>query len=338
MNEQVIKEVVGILGDVYLVGGSVRDAQLGKEPKDYDFCTPLLPDEVELKVKSAGKRAYSTGKRFGTVGFKSNGYFVEVTTFRTERYIPGSRKPQVEYVSDINQDLGRRDFTFNAMALRGDRLIDPFGGRLDILERKIKPVGDGTERIKEDPLRMLRAARFAAQLGFEVDPNFIGTMRKHAQKIMMVSRERWVQEMDKLLVSKTPEKGLQVLADSYLLKFMFPELWLQVGYDQDSPYHDLTLWEHTLSTVKNTLNDIDLRWSALLHDIGKPYVKTVNKNGYSNYIMHDIVGSYIVEGIAARLKWSNDRTKTVVETVYNHMKDESPIREADNSSKTKLPT
>jgi putative nucleotidyltransferase with HDIG domain len=222
------------------------------------------------------------------------------------------------------------------MAMRGERLIDPFGGRLDILARKIKPVGNGTERIKEDPLRMLRAARFAAQLDFEVDPNFIGTMRKHAQKIMQVSRERWVQEIDKLLVAKHPEKGLQVLADSYLLKFIFPELWLQIGYDQNTPYHELTLWEHTLATVEASPHEIDLRWAALLHDVGKPFVRT-DKADRSNYIMHDIVGSYIAEGVAARLKWSNDRRRTVVDTIYNHLHEDSPIRAADNGSKSRLP-
>lgn len=337
MNQEVIDEVTSLFDDIYLVGGSVRDIQLSREPKDYDFCTPLSPDEIETRVKAAGKRAYSTGKRFGTIGFKSNGFFVEVTTFRAERYEPGNRKPQVEFVADINQDLGRRDFTINAMALRGTRLIDPYGGRLDILARKIKPVGNGTERIKEDPLRMLRAARFAAQLGFEVDPNFIGTMRKHAQKIMQVSRERWVQEMDKLLTSEHPEKGLAVLADSYLLKFMLPELWTQIGYDQDSPYHDLTLWEHTLSTVKLAPNTPDLRWAALLHDVGKPFTRTKNNKGYSNYLMHDLVGSYIAEGISRRLKWSNERHEIVTSTIKDHMRDESPIRSADNASKTKLP-
>lgn len=337
MNQQVIDEVTSIFEDIYLVGGSVRDAQLNRQAKDYDFCTPLDPEEIERRVQAAGKRAYATGKRFGTIGFKSNGFFVEVTTFRAEKYDKGSRKPSVEFVEDINQDLSRRDFTINAMAMRGSRLIDPFGGRLDILARKVKPVGNGTERIKEDPLRMLRAARFAAQLDFDVDPNFIGTMRKHAQKIMMVSRERWVQEMDKLLMSEAPEKGLQVLADSYLLKFMFPELWLQVGYDQDSPYHELTLWEHTLSTVKLAPNDVNMRWSALLHDIGKPFTRVANKNGYSNYIMHDMVGSYLAEGIAARLKWPNERRETVVETICNHMRDDSPIRQADNASKSAVP-
>ena len=118
---------------------------------------------------------------------------------------------------------------------------------------------------------------------------------------------------------------------------MFPELWLQVGYDQNSPYHELTLWEHTLSTVHLAPNDVDLRWAALLHDIGKPYTRTDNKRGYCNYLMHDIVGSYIAEGIGAWLKWSNDQRKTAVDTIYNHLRDDSPIHAADNGSKTRLP-
>lgn len=338
--EDAVHQVIG--NDVYLVGGSLRDELLNKEPKDYDFATALSPDEVENRVKASGRHVYAIGKRFGTIGFKvsdrsGNIQYVEVTTFRHEKYQPGSRKPAVEFVEDINQDLARRDFTVNAIARRDSRIIDPFGGRLDILERKIKPVGNGTERIKEDPLRMLRAARFAAQLDFDVDPNFIGTMRKHSQKILMVSRERWVQEMDKLLTSDNPQRGLKVLADSYLLKFMLPELWLQVGYDQDSPYHALTLWEHTVSTVCKSPNETDLRWAALLHDVGKPYTRIANRSGYSNYIMHDIVGATIVEGIALRLKWSNQRRETVVNIVSNHMSDASPIRLADNASKTKLP-
>lgn len=337
LKDSIYMEVTDVLGqDVYLVGGSVRDVALGKEPKDYDFCTPYSPDDMEVKVRAAGKRVYGIGKRFGTIGFKSNGKSVEVTTFRTERYDHKSRKPEVEFVADINQDLGRRDFTINAMAMRGERLIDPFGGRIDILAKKIKPVGNGSERIKEDPLRMLRAARFAAQLGFEVDPQFIGTMRKHAQKIMQVSRERWVQEMDKLLCSAEPSKGLRVLADTYLLKFMLPELWLQIGYDQNSPYHELTLWEHTLSTVDKSPENLDLRWSALLHDIGKPFVRIDNNKGYSNYIMHDLVGSYIAEGIATRLKWSKARRQLVVETIKDHMREDSPLRDADNASKSNM--
>ena len=332
----IIEEVERVVSPVYLVGGSVRDVILGKEPKDYDFCTPLSPDEIETCVRKAGKRAYITGKRFGTIGFTIKGEMIEVTTFRTEKYDGKSRKPQVEFVKDINNDLSRRDFTINAMAKKGDKLIDPYGGRLDILERKIKTVGNATVRIKEDPLRMLRAARFASQLGFEVDTNLIGKMRRHAHMIYRVSKERWVAEIDKILMSDDPTTGLRVLADSFLLKFVLPELWLQVGYDQDSPYHELTLWEHTLSTVKISPRDNDMRWSALLHDVGKPFTAVKNNRGYTNYIMHDTVGAEIVLGIAKRLKWSNERSETVFETVKNHMRAESPIRDADNASKVNM--
>ena len=338
MREDITTQVKAIVGnDVYLVGGSVRDALLDREAKDYDYCTPLQPDDIEARVKAAGKHAYAIGKRFGTIGFKVDGNYVEVTTFRSERYNIGSRKPEVEFVNDVNHDLGRRDFTINAIAERDGRLTDPFGGRIDILERKIKPVGNGTERIKEDPLRMLRAARFAAQLGFDVDPNFIGTMRKHAQKILMVSRERWVAELDKLLTSDEPARGLQVLADSHVLKYLLPELWIQVGYDQNSPYHELTLWEHTVSTVEHAPLDIDLRWAALLHDVGKPFARTEKNEHQSNYIMHDLIGSLVAEGICARLKFSNQRRETVVETIKTHMQANSPIRAADNASKSRLP-
>lgn len=332
------KQVERILGErVYLVGGSVRDICLGVEPADYDFCTPMLPDDIELAVKRAGKRAYTTGKRFGTIGFKLEGAPIEVTTFRKEQYSLTSRKPEVTYVDSITSDLSRRDFTINAMALRDSRLIDPFGGSLDLKAKLIRPVGNPTERINEDPLRMLRAARFAAQLGFEVDENFIHVMRKRAHKIMTVSRERWVQEIDKLLTTDNPGRGLRVLADSHLLKFILPEVWMQIDYDQDSPYHELTLWEHTVSTVELVPSDIDLRWGALLHDVGKPFTRTANKKGYHNYLMHDVVGSYIVEGVASRLKWSNQRKYKVVDMVLHHLEDTSPIRQADNASKTKIP-
>lgn len=338
--QEVMGKVRAIIKPLYMVGGSVRDYILNKQPKDYDFATPLLPDDIEERVKSAGRRAYLTGKRFGTIGFKVDGEFVEITTFRAETYEPNSRKPNVEFEKSIDRDLSRRDFTINAIAMRGGpknlRLIDPFGGRLDILAKKIKPVGNGTIRIKEDPLRMLRAARFAAQLGFDVDPNFIGTMRKHAQKIVWVSRERWVAEIDKLLMSDYPEKGLHILADSYVLKFVLPELWIQIGYDQNSPYHALSLWQHTIETVRQSPRDINMRWAALLHDVGKPFVRT-DKPDRSNYVMHDIVGAYITEGIAARLKWSNDRKKCVVDTILHHLEEDSPIRSADNASKSKLP-
>lgn len=333
-----IEEVESIVSPVYLVGGPVRDSILGKQPKDFDFATPVPPDEIECLVKAAGKRAYITGKRFGTIGFKVDGQFVEVTTFRQESYNDGSRKPNVEFVDDITKDLSRRDFTINAIAKRDDRLIDPFNGQTDLKDKVIRAVGKPQERFKEDPLRMLRAARFISQLGFEMDDETEQKAAKLSYKILSVSRERWVQEMDRLLTTDEPSLGLDFLARTRLLNYMIPHLGIQVGYDQDSPYHELTLWEHTKSTVDLSPNDVNMRWAALLHDVGKPYVRVVNKKGYSNYVNHDIVGAELALQIGKYLKWSNDRLNIVTETIRHHLKDESPIRSADNGSKSKIPS
>lgn len=333
--DEVVRNVREILGPVYLVGGSVRDLLLGKDPKDYDFTTPLTPDEIEAGVRASGRRPFVTGKRFGTVGFKLGELFIEVTTFRTETY-GKSRKPEVEFVSDIAKDLSRRDFTINAMALRDHRYIDPFGGRTDLQQKIIRSVGNPALRFNEDPLRMLRAARFAAALNFAVESKTLRAITHHAHKIMRVSHERWMQELDKILLSDHADIGLHILASTDLLKFLLPELRLQVGFDQRSPYHNLTLWEHSISTMLRVPQDINLRWAALLHDIGKPFVK-IDKKDRSNYTYHDIVGAMITYGIAARLRWSNGRTHEVVALVRNHLCDpNSPISEADALSTQQL--
>src|SRR6266542_566809 len=324
-----------IISPVYVVGGSVRDTLLGREPHDHDYATPLLPDEIESKVKAAGKRAYGIGKRFGTIGFNHEGKFIEVTTFRSEQY-GKTRKPEVQFVSSINEDLSRRDFTINAIALRGTRYIDPFDGRKDIKAKIIKAVGNPSERFNEDPLRMLRAARFVAQLGFAIEPKTFASIKKSAHKILGVSKERWIQELDKLLLGDHVADGLRVLAETDLLKFLLPELRLQVGYDQNSDWHELTLLEHTIATVGKVPKILNLRWAALLHDIGKPFVRTDNKRGSSNYVFHDAIGAELIYGIGKRLKWSNERLRIVKELVGYHLDDASPLRQADNSSKSKL--
>ena len=324
--------VEDIISPVYLVGGSVRDTLLGKEPKDYDYCTPVLPDDIERLVKESGHRAFVTGKRFGTIGFNLEGKFIEITTFRSETY-GETRKPDVEFVSSIQQDLSRRDFTINAIAKRGKRYIDPFGGRIDLEKRIIRAVGNPTQRFKEDPLRMLRAVRFVAQLGFEIDPDTFKSIQKNAHSILSVSKERWIQEIDRLLMSEYVYDGLGILFESGLMKFVLPELQIQYMYDQNSDYHALTLAEHTMKTVEQSPKELNTRWAALLHDVGKPFVRTDNRRGSSNYIFHDTVGAELVYGIGKRLKWSNERLKEVQDLVKNHLSDESPIREADNFSK-----
>ncbi|MDR2063814.1 MAG: CCA tRNA nucleotidyltransferase [Candidatus Nomurabacteria bacterium] len=334
---KVIKPVETIINPVYLVGGSVRDSQLGITPHDFDFATPLLPNEIEKRVKAAGRHAYTIGKKFGTIGFKLDGKYIEVTTFRTETYSENNRKPSVEFVDDLMVDLSRRDFTINAMAIElknnQPHIIDPFGGQIDTENRLIRAVGNARERIKEDPLRMLRAARFVAQFGFNVDVDLMTQIKRRASTIYNVSRERWVTELDKLLTSKHAGQGLQVLADSNLLRYILPELWLQVGFDQNSPYHNLELWEHTKKVVDLSPNETDIRWAALFHDVGKPFAQTKNAKGYSNYIMHEIISAEIVGGIAHRLKWSKARTEAVTALVRRHMDADSPLRNADDATK-----
>lgn len=329
------KEIQAMFGDVpvNLVGGSVRDIILGKEPKDWDYCTPLTPDEIEQKVRDAGRKPYLTGKRFGTIGFKVplskyrtmledgtlselqdskiNFVYVEVTTYRTEKYDGISRKPNVEFSDNLIQDLSRRDFTMNAIVLQEDSTyFDPFGGRLDILAKKIKAVGKGKDRILEDPLRMLRAARFASQTGFEVDPNFIGVMRQHANEITRVSKERWITEIDKILASNDPVRGIEILVRTDVMKYMIPEVWLswqnswaELAFAEaieKGGYYDVN------TSLKTSENTVDERWRYLLYHIGYPYAE-VEKKGELKYPQHEVVRHELLLGICERLKFSNNR-------------------------------
>jgi putative nucleotidyltransferase with HDIG domain len=323
-----------MLSPVYLVGGAVRDIQRGKTPQDYDFSTPLLPDDIEAAVRQAGKKPYISGKRFGTVGCKIEGRIVEITTFRTETYASGSRKPRVEFIDDLTHDLSRRDFTINAMALRTDgHLVDPFSGVADLAEGCIRTVNKPYDRYNEDPLRMLRAARFAAQLNFTVAADAEDQAAKKAHKILEISKERWTQELDKLLLSDQPDVGHEFLARTRLLHFILPELAIQVGFDQDSPYHELDLWQHTLQTVNLTAPELALRWGALLHDIGKPYARIKNRRGYSNYMYHEKIGAELVQKIGVYLKWSKARTMTIYQLVRDHLEPGSPLETADSAAR-----
>ncbi len=333
-SKEVIDSVEQIIKPVYLVGGACRDKIMRRQPNDYDFATPLSPEEIESRLREAGRRPYLVGARFGTVGFKTpvgNGFvYVEVTTFRNEKYKPGSRKPDVSFVKDITADLSRRDFTINAIALRSSQYIDPFEGVGDILNGKIRCVGKPTDRFKEDPLRMLRACRFASKFGFEIEEKTKRAMNDMAYKILEVSKERWVQEMDKLLVSDNPEIGLNYLMETRLMNFMFPELSIQYKYDQNTPWHDFDLWEHTTKVVCSTPKDINVRWAGLLHDVGKPFVRTKKRDkDQSNYIKHELVSREIVLKYARYLKWSNERTEVVANIVWSHMDPDSILCEAD---------
>jgi tRNA nucleotidyltransferase (CCA-adding enzyme) len=333
MNTELFSKVREVINPLFLVGGSVRDELLGKSPKDYDFCTPLLPEEIEARIKASGRRAYLTGKRFGTIGAKFDEQMVEITTFRSETYKDGNRKPDVEFVSDLTADLSRRDFTINAIAMDDTFIHDPFYGQKDLKDKIIRCVGKPNERFKEDPLRMLRVARFKSQLCFSVEENTEDMCKQLNYKILEISKERWVAELDKILVSEYPHMGLNFLMRTKLMNFIMPELALQYGFDQQNPHHTLNLWVHTLEVVKNVPNDIELRWAALLHDIGKPFVKAFKAENHYNYHKHDILGRELVEKLALYLRWSNDRRKNVMSLVLTHMEDSSPLRKADMEAK-----
>jgi len=338
ISPQLIQNLLNI--PTFLVGGAVRDTILGKPVKDWDFTTPASPDEIEAAIVATGRKTYNIGKKFGTVGFKfeTSGQvfeYVEITTFRKEIYFEKNRKPQVDFVTDIQEDLGRRDFTINSMAMKSDlKLIDPFNGVEDLKNKIIRAVGNPKIRFKEDPLRMLRAIRFASSLDFMIEEKTWDKLCSARWSLLDISKERWVLEMDKILSQNNPERGLDLLMDSGLLGIIIPELSLQLNYNQNSTYHDFDLWTHTKNVTSGVPNtELNLRWTALLHDIAKPFTKTENKQGYSNYLSHELLGAEMANKVCNYLKFSNERTAFIIENITNHLKPESPLKKYDDGGK-----
>lgn len=333
--KRVLEEVTNIVPQVYLVGGCVRDMILGRETHDYDFATHHSPEHVEELIRKNKRRPFCIGKRFGTIAVKilNGSNAAEITTFRAEKYHKGNRKPDVEFVKDLTADLQRRDFTINAISLKPTgKLIDPFGGQADLQQKVIRAVGNATTRFKEDPLRMLRACRFSSTLGFQIEEQTFLRMKQNAHLILNVSKERWTMELDKLLLGASPEIGLANLWASGLMKYILPEMHLQYGFDQHTEHHNFPLHHHTSLVVKNAPNDINMKWGALLHDVGKPFIYT-DKGDRFIYPLHEVLGAEFVDKIGKYLKWSNARIETVKNIVLHHLEESSPIREADNMSK-----
>ena len=217
-------------------------------------------------------------------------------------------------------------------------LIDPFGGRDDVLKHKvIKCVGHPKTRFKEDPLRMLRAIRFCCRFDFKIEQKTMEKLKKEAIKILNISKERWVMELDKILLSKNPGRGLDLLWECNLFKYMIPELDLMYGYKQNSQYHPWNLAVHTVyvvQAIRSETDDLNMLWAGLLHDVCKVFVRTENKKGYSNYIGHEKLGAELVDKYAKYLKWSNDRHKKVRELVLHHLEEDCPLRKYDNMGKS----
>lgn len=308
---------------VYLVGGTVREILRGRteDLNDFDFATPTSAEETSKILRGARIRPIPLGKAFGTIGAVVQGTKVDITTFRrNEEYRPRSRHPEVEFGGTIEEDLQRRDFCMNAVAMTGTgELIDPYNGVSDIEKNRISVPADPAKTFSDDPLRLLRAARFVSQLGYSVEPKVKRTATRMAFLITAVSRERWKMEMDKLLMGDAVDEGLEYLSDSDLLTFMMPELTILKGFSQNDEYHHKDVWEHTKRALKASVKQIEVRWSLLLHDIGKPYTKSV-EDGRVHFYHHEVVGETLARSIMFRLRFSNEQRKKVSTLVFNHMR------------------
>jgi poly(A) polymerase len=308
---------------VYLVGGTVREILRGRVdgPEDFDFATPTSAEETIKILRNARIRPIPLGVAFGTVGAVVKGTKVEITTFRrSEEYKSRSRHPNVEFGGTIEEDLKRRDFCMNAIAMsESGELVDPSNGAKDIENQIISVPSDASKIFSDDPLRLMRAARFVSQLGYEVDPATAKVARKMAFMITSVSRERWKMEMDKLLMGDDVDTGLQYLYDSKLLTFMMPEMTILEGFAQNDEFHHKDVWEHTKRALKGSVKQIDVRWALLMHDIGKPYTKSID-DGKVHFYHHEMVGETIARSIMFRLRFSNEQRKKVSTLIFNHMR------------------
>ena len=325
---QAYDAVSQVVSPVFLVGGSVRDWLSGRECNDFDFATPLDTDVVEARVRAAGRHPYLIGKKFGTVGFRLDGQIVEVTTFRAESYAQDAGRRDVTFLPELTGDLSHRDFTINAMALADGDVVDPFGGREDLKAGILRAVGSAQERFAEDPLRMLRAARFASQLDFEVDAATTEAIPDLAERLLLVARERWVAELDKLLVGSGAARALWLLELTGLMRYLLPEVHLLAALGTSREGATVSAFDRTLSVVNTVPADVTLRWAALLHDVARPYSATIDGVSGLTPADSDPLGPQLVERLALYLKWGNRRHAEVLALVRGQQLPDSPLRSA----------
>ncbi|MFK0197584.1 CCA tRNA nucleotidyltransferase [Streptomyces lavendulae] len=310
-----------------LVGGSVRDALLGRLGNDLDFTTDARPQDVLKIVRPWADSVWDVGIAFGTVGAQKDGFQIEVTTYRSEAYDRTSRKPEVSYGDSIEQDLVRRDFTVNAMALAlpEQQFVDPHGGLEDLAAGVLRTPGTPEESFSDDPLRMLRAARFAAQLDFEVAPEVVAAMGEMSDRIEIVSAERVQGELNKLLLSAHPRKGLGLLVDTGLADRVLPEL-PALRLEKDEHHRHKDVYDHSLIVLEQAIAleedgpDLVLRLAALLHDIGKPRTRRFESDGRVSFHHHEVVGAKMTKKRMTALKYSNDMVKDVSRLVELHLR------------------
>ncbi len=318
---------------LYMVGGAVRDYLLSQTnrdqpeqiftPDDLDLTTDALPDEVEGILKGWSDAKWAVGKRFGTIGAEKAGFKFEITTHRAESYTNDSRKPVVKYSDSIEEDLSRRDFTINSMAFElipsgSPVLIDPFGGLSDLMAGVLKTPLSPTESFSDDPLRMLRAARFVARFNLKPDGALVTAMGKLKSRLEIVSKERIRDEFDKLIVLPEVSSGLWLLVETGVIDEFIPEI-PALKLEQDPIHRHKDVLSHTIAVTEKTSPDKILRLAALFHDIGKPATREIGPEGVSFYF-HDVVGSRMTKARMKELKYPAEEIEKVSRLVYLHLR------------------
>ena len=314
-----------------LVGGPVRDAILGRLGNDLDFTTDAHPKDCEKILNKWADSVWDIGAAFGTVAGKKGEITVEVTTYRSESYDSSSRKPNVEFGKTIEGDLARRDFTINAMALElttpEPTFIDLFNGVADLQNKLIKTPGKAEESFSDDPLRMMRAARFMSQLNFEIDPSVLVAIKSMATRLEIISFERIRDEFIKILMSQSPRIGITVLVETGLADYFLPEV-PKLKLEIDEHHHHKDVYEHSLTVLEQAIGlesrldgpNLTLRLAALLHDIGKPKTKQLIAGGGVSFHHHEVVGARMCKERMKKLRFDNHIIEDVSQLVFLHLR------------------
>jgi poly(A) polymerase len=317
--------------ELALVGGPVRDAMLGRHHTDLDLTTSARPEVTERLLRGWADAVWDIGRAFGTIGCRKGDYQIEITTYRSEAYDRDSRKPAVDFGDTLAGDLGRRDFTVNAMAVRvpGRTFEDPYRGVVDLAERVLRTPGTPEDSFSDDPLRMMRAARFAAQLGFAVDDGVVAAMTAMAERITIVSAERVRDELVKLVCAPYPRRGLALLVETGLAAHVLPEL-PALALERDEHHRHKDVYEHTLTVLEQTIDleprlpgggpDFVARFAALMHDVGKPRTRRFVGDGTVTFHHHDVVGAKMTRKRMKALRFGNEVTDQVASLVELHLR------------------
>ncbi len=316
-----------------LVGGPVRDAFLGRSSADFDFATSATPDETERLLKGWTRATWDMGRDFGTIGGRRGDVVVEVTTFRADEYDGATRKPVVAFGDSLEGDLARRDFTVNSMAVRlpSGEFVDPFGGLDDLAGGLLRTPIEATLSFGDDPLRMMRAARFVSHLGFDIEPATFAAMHAMSERIEIVSAERVRDELTKLLMGACVREGVSALVESGLAAHVLPEL-PALRLEVDEHHHHKDVYQHTLTVVEQAIDqetgpdgpvpgpDLVLRLAALLHDIGKPATRRLEPDGGVSFHHHELVGARMARKRLVALRFEKDTIKAVTHLVELHLR------------------